>query len=241
MRSAASWTSTETAPYAFVLGRAKKRSATSRWTMTVQWLDARQPVEALDDQRRRDVVRQVRDELRRRGLERGEVEAQRVAEYEIDVLTTAKALGEMWLERAVELDGVHARDSLGEVVGQNPQAGPDLEHDVVSVELGEAADDAEDVVVDEEVLAEVAVGRDRKPHGSENAAAAFAVDPRTELGRVVAAGLGELVDREHDVRGLVRPAAAGLRREVGAVRLGEDPLGRNLRRRGSQIGTPSGT
>src|SRR5262245_37146043 len=37
VRSVASWTSTETAPYAFVLGRAKSRSATSRWTITVQW------------------------------------------------------------------------------------------------------------------------------------------------------------------------------------------------------------
>src|SRR5688572_8341594 len=35
VRSAASWTSTETAPYAFVPGEAKKRSATSRWTITV--------------------------------------------------------------------------------------------------------------------------------------------------------------------------------------------------------------
>ena len=90
-----------------------------------------------------------------RGLERGEVEAERVAECEIDVLTTAKALGEMWLEPAVELDGVDARDSLGEVFGQNPQARPDFEHDVFRVELREPPDDAEDVVVDQEVLAEL--------------------------------------------------------------------------------------
>ena len=93
---------------------------------------------------------------------------------EVDVVATAKALGEMRLERAVELDRVHARDSLGEVVGQDAQARPDLEHDVVGVELGEPPDDAEDVVVDEEVLSELAVGCDRKLHGSENAAAAFA-------------------------------------------------------------------
>ncbi len=36
VRSAASWMSTETAPYAFVPGAAKKRSATSRWTITHQ-------------------------------------------------------------------------------------------------------------------------------------------------------------------------------------------------------------
>ena len=159
----------------------------------------------------------------------------------VDVLATAKALGEMRLEPAVELDRVHARDSLGEVFGQDPQAGPDLEHDVVRVELGEPPDDAEDVVVDEEVLSEIAVGCDRELHGSENAAAAFGVDLRAEVVRVDAAGPGERFEREHDVRRLVGTAAAGLRREVGAVRLDEDPLGRDLRRGGSEIGALSGT
>ncbi len=36
VRSAASWTSTDTLPYAFVEGSAKKRSATSRCTITHQ-------------------------------------------------------------------------------------------------------------------------------------------------------------------------------------------------------------
>ena len=171
-----------------------------------------------------------------RGLERGEIEAERVAEHELDVVATVKAVDEMRLEPAVELDGVHARDSLGEVFGQDAQARPDLEHDVVRLELREPPDDAEDVVVDEEVLPELAVGCDRELHGSENAAAAFPVDPRTEVGRVDAADPGERLEGEHDVRGLVRPAAAGLRRQVGAVRLDEDPLVRDLRRGGSQIG-----
>ena len=160
----------------------------------------------------------------------------RVAEHEVDVVSTAKALGEMWLEPAVELDRVHARDSLGEVFGQNPQAGPDLEHDVVGVELGEPPDDAEDVVVDEEVLSELAVGCDRKLHGSENAAAAFPVICAPRSAASIAAGLGERFEGEHDVRRLVRPAAAGLRRQVRAVRLDEDPLVRDLRRGGAQIG-----
>ncbi len=78
------------------------------------------------------------------------------------------------LERAVELDRVDPSDPLGEIVGEDAEPGTDLEHDVVCVELGEAADDAEDVLVDEEVLPELSVRRDRELHGSEKAAVAFA-------------------------------------------------------------------
>ena len=45
-------------------------------------LDARQPVEALGDDGRRDVVREVGDELRRRRLEAREIEPERVAPVE---------------------------------------------------------------------------------------------------------------------------------------------------------------
>ena len=61
---------------------------------------------------------------------------------------------------AVDLDGVHVRDALGEVARQHAEARADLEHDVVGRELGEAADHAEDVLVDEEVLAELLLRRD---------------------------------------------------------------------------------
>ncbi len=116
---------------------------------------------------------QVRDEFRRGRYERPEVEAKRVAELDVDVFVTRQPLGEMRLERAVELDGMNARDSLGEVRSQDAQPGADLEHHVVVVEHGEAVDHAEDVLVDEEVLAEIAIGSDRKAHGSEKAAVAF--------------------------------------------------------------------
>ena len=69
---------------------------------------------------------------------------------------------------------MHPSDPLGEIVGEDAEPGTDLEHDVVGAELGQAADDAEDVLVDEEVLPEVSVRRDRELHGSENAAVAFA-------------------------------------------------------------------
>ena len=51
------------------------------------------------------------------------------------------------------------------------------------------------------------------------------VDLRRELVRVLAAGGRERRERVDDVRGLVRPAAQRLRREVRAVGLGEDPVG----------------
>src|ERR687887_632977 len=136
-------------------------------------LQAGEAVEALDDERSRDVVRQVRDELRWRRLEAPEVEAERVGDLELDVRPVSEPLRERVRKRAVELDRVHARDAVGEIGGQDPEPRTDLEHDVLRRELREAADHAEDVLVDEEVLPELLLG-EREPHESENAAAAFA-------------------------------------------------------------------
>ena len=49
-------------------------------------------------------------------------------------------------------------DALGQVPGQDAEAGADLEHDVVLLELREAPDHAEDVLVDQEVLADPLLG-----------------------------------------------------------------------------------
>ena len=76
----------------------------------------------------------------------------RLAELEGDVL---RQVAEPARERAVDLDGVHAGDPVGEVAREHAEAGADLEHDVVGGELREAADHAEHVLVDEEVLAEL--------------------------------------------------------------------------------------
>src|SRR5207245_9182789 len=107
-------------------------------------LDRRQAVEALDDDRRGDVVGQVGDELRRRRIERGEVELERVAEVEADIGGRRK----MRLERTVDLDRVNEGYPLGEVAREDAPAWADLEHDVVRRELRQAADRAEDVSVD---------------------------------------------------------------------------------------------
>ena len=69
-------------------------------------------------------------------------------------------VAERGLETAVELDDVHVPRALGEVLAEHAEPAADLEHDVLVVQLGGAADHVEDVRVDEEVLAEVAVRPD---------------------------------------------------------------------------------
>ena len=116
--------------------------------MTHQSAEVREAVEALDDERRRDVVREVRDELRR---VLRELELKRVAEDDVDV---RRDVAKRRLEVAVDLDRVDVADALGEIAREDSFARADLEHDVFWRELGEALDDAEDVRVGEEVLAE---------------------------------------------------------------------------------------
>ena len=165
VRSAASWTSTETAPYSFVPGCAKNLLGDLPLHHHAPEPDVRQPVEALDDERRGDVVREVRDELRR---VLRKLDPERVAEDDVDVLAEAAQRG---LERAVDLDRVDPADSLGEEAREHALPGTDLEHDVVGLELRQPADHLEDVRVAEEVLA-VLLLRPRA-HGSEKHSAAL--------------------------------------------------------------------
>ena len=64
------------------------------------------------------------------------------------------------LEPPVELDDVHVGGAVGEVLGEHAEAAADLEHDVARLQRRGSADDVEQVRVDQEVLAEVAVGTD---------------------------------------------------------------------------------
>ena len=159
-------------------------------------------LERLDDERRGDVVREVRDQLARDGVELGDREPERVAPDEPDVDAASQRVDERRLERAVELDGVHEADTIGEETGEDAEARADLEHDVVGGEVAEPADDSENVLVDEEVLAERLLRRDG--HGSPNAAVAFACGLHSEVLERLAALLCEHAQRVHDVRGLVR-------------------------------------
>ena len=130
--------------------------------------DTWKPVEALDDDRSRHVVRQVRDELAWSGIELGWVERECVAEVEVHALV----VWQVRLERAVDLDRVHEPDPLGQEAREDAEAGADLEHDVGRFEVREPLDHAQDVLVDQEVLAELLLRRD--DHGRQKQAAAFA-------------------------------------------------------------------
>ena len=135
-------------------------------------LDRREPVERLGDQGRRDLVRQVRDELRRRRIQRVEVEGERVPEVQLHIGPALESFSKRLREGAVDLDRVHGCDPVGQVGRQHAEAWADLEDDVGRRESGEPPDHAEEVHVDEKMLAEVPLRNDG--HASENAVAAFA-------------------------------------------------------------------
>ena len=61
------------------------------------------------------------------------------------------------LEPAVELDDVDVRDARRQVLAEHAEPAADLEHDVLGRERRRAGDDVEEVRVDEEVLAQLAI------------------------------------------------------------------------------------
>src|SRR5207247_9686215 len=83
-----------------------------------------------------------------------------------------ETLRELRLEGAVELDGDDLEDAVGQVDGQGAEPGADLEHYVLAGQLRKTADHAEDVLVDEEVLTQLALREGG--HCSPKTAAAFA-------------------------------------------------------------------
>ena len=131
-----------------------------------------------------------------RRIELREVEPDGVGPDDVDVGGAGERGRERGLEAAVDLDGVDERDALGEPGGEHAQPGADLEHDVGRVERQEAAGDPQDVVVDEEVLAEVAVGpdpelahpreRDLRPRGSAVPSAPHSPNTRVALASICA-------------------------------------------------------
>ena len=127
------------------------------------------------------------------------------------------------------------RSASTRVSDAEPRA--DLEDDVGRVELGQPGDDAEDVVVDEEMLPEGLL-RLRPAHGAGSPKAALAFRSICLLQRrdVLAASLGQDGERVQHVGGLVPLAAQRLRGEIRAVRLGEDPVGGNGRRSLAELG-----
>ena len=156
------------------------------------------------------------------------------------------------LEAPVDLDRVHVGAALGEARRQRADARADLERDVPGPERREPLDDAEHVVVDEEVLPQLAIGpqaelgqageRDltRRAHSQREDARGVRLDLLAELAGVDAAQLGDRAQRlEHVVRA-VRLAAVGHGREVGAVGLEQQQLGRHAPRGLGERRSPTG-
>ena len=143
-------------------GSAKSRSATSRCTITHQSstfgspsrLSTSSGVATLYGRFATSFVASVR-----------QVELERVAEDDVDVRARRRA-GAARATRSISTAWTW-RDALGEVAREDAHARADLEHDVVRPELGEAADHAEDVRVDEEVLAELLLRRRRSCRQTE--------------------------------------------------------------------------
>ena len=111
-------------------------------------------LEGLDDEWRRDVVRKVGDELRRRWGELVDVHAEGVVPDQRDIRPFAECFAQRRLQRAVDLDRMDKTNAIGEVPREHSQAGTDLENDIDALEIAHAPDDTEDVLVDEEVLTE---------------------------------------------------------------------------------------
>ena len=166
------------------------------------------------------------------GLERSEVDGQRVPEHKVDVGATVQSVAERRFEPPVELDRVHVPHPVGEERREHAEPRPDLEHDIARRQIRKSLDHDEQVAIDQEVLAECllrADGRHARP--SPNARSAFSSMRRSSSdGCLLTLGRedGERVDH---VGRLVAPTADGLRGQIGAVRLGQDPVGRDAGRR----------
>jgi hypothetical protein len=98
--------------------------------------------------------------------------AERIVDHEIDVVTADEKLTEARLEGRIDLDRMHMAGVVGEEGREDAEPRADLEHDVFEGELGKAAGDGDDVLVDQEVLAQLPLAGDRF-HGSPKTADAF--------------------------------------------------------------------
>ncbi len=132
------------------------------------------------------MVGEVGHEGRGGRLEGRQLEAHRVAPVHAHVGVALERARERLLQPPVDLDCVHVRAALRQPGCERADARADLERDVLALQRGEPLDHAQQVVVDEEVLAELAIGpqaelrqaceRDlaRRAHGSAKTRAAFA-------------------------------------------------------------------
>ena len=130
VRRACSRTITDTAPYAFVPGSAKNRSATSRCTITHQDSSSGTPVSVSATSGVATLYGRLATSFRGSGSSAGDVEGEGVAEGEghVDAFAQRRAQGR--LEPPVDLDGMDVPHAVGEEGRQDAKARPDLQDDV---------------------------------------------------------------------------------------------------------------
>ena len=115
--------------------------------------DRRQLGDRAQDDGRGDAVGQIRDHLRGRGLERSEVDGQRVADLQLPVGVGGEHRPQVGFERGVKLDHVDEPNPLRKALGEDAETASDLEHDVLVGQRREPLDHVEDVAIDQEILA----------------------------------------------------------------------------------------
>ena len=114
--------------------------------------------EALEE-RRRDLVREVGDDARRRAVaERVEVHGQRVGAHDAHVVPPSECLGEDRHHALVDLDRRDRARAVRERGGQDAGTGSDLEDVVTIAELGGVDDGRERGRIDEEALSDARRG-----------------------------------------------------------------------------------
>ena len=104
-----------------------------------------------------------------------------VGEVQGGVPVRGERVGERRLERAIDLDDVEVRDARGHELRQDAETPSDLEHDVLRRQLGEVADDAQDVVVDQEVLPQLPVRTNGEPLEAAKACLSHHLNTRLAL------------------------------------------------------------
>ena len=113
------------------------------------------------EERRGDLVREIRDDPRRRArAQREEVDAQRIRADDADVVVTGQCLLKHGDHARVDLDRGDRPRTLGEGRGQDARPRPDLEHLVARPDLGRLDDRGEHRTIDEETLAQRGRGAD---------------------------------------------------------------------------------
>jgi hypothetical protein len=142
-----------------VLAGARRRNDTVGHLALDHQHDALRPcgtLEQAEDDRRRDVVRDVADHLHlvRVWTHGMQVQAHEVGVHDSDVRLLFVLCGQCGSQRVIELHEDQATDARGQVPCERTLAGPDLEHGIGRRRL-QRRDDAPLLVrVDQEVLAE---------------------------------------------------------------------------------------